>query len=58
MAEYLAAASFHTSGAKSDSTSKTLLNLMPTRFTIADASENFHIPRLVTPESYSTHQGS
>ena len=41
MPEHLAAAGFHTIGAKFDSTSKPFLNLVPTRFTIADARAKF-----------------
>jgi 5-hydroxyisourate hydrolase len=48
----------YTSGAKPDSTSKPFLNLVPIRFTIEDAGENFHVPLLVTPWSYSTYRGS
>jgi 5-hydroxyisourate hydrolase-like protein (transthyretin family) len=47
-----------TSGAKPDSTSKPFLNLVPVRFTIADASDNFHVPLVVKPWSYSTYRDS
>lgn len=47
-----------TSGVKVDSTSKPFLNLVPVRFTIADASDNFHVPLVVKPWSYSTYRDS
>ncbi len=56
--EHLAAAGFHTIDAKFDSTSKPFLNLVPTRLTIADARENFHVPLLVTLGLYLTYRGS
>jgi len=31
---------------------------VPIRFSIADASANYHVPLLVTPWSYSTYRGS
>jgi 5-hydroxyisourate hydrolase len=34
------------------------LDVVPVRFTIADASQNYHVPLLVTPWSYSTYRGS
>ena len=34
------------------------LDVIPLRFTIADASGNFHVPLIVTPWSYSTYRGS
>jgi 5-hydroxyisourate hydrolase len=34
------------------------LNKVPVRFSILDASDNYHVPLLVTPWSYSTYRGS
>lgn len=34
------------------------LNQVPIRFTIADATQNFHVPLVATPWSYSTYRGS
>ena len=34
------------------------LDLVPVRFTIADASAGYHVPLLVSPWSYSTYRGS
>ena len=34
------------------------LDVIPLRFTVADASGNFHVPLIVTPWSYSTYRGS
>ena len=34
------------------------LDIVPVRFTIADTSQNYHVPLLVTPWSYSTYRGS
>jgi 5-hydroxyisourate hydrolase len=34
------------------------LDLIPLRFSIADAGGNYHVPLLVTPWSYSTYRGS
>lgn len=45
-------------GSNSGVEGKPFLNLIPIRFTIADAGENFHVPLLVTPWSYSTYRGS
>ena len=36
----------------------TFLNKVPVRFSILDAMENYHVPLLVTPWSYSTYRGS
>jgi 5-hydroxyisourate hydrolase len=35
-----------------------LLDQVPVRFSISDASASYHIPLLVTPWSYSTYRGS
>lgn len=35
-----------------------LLDQVPVRFSISDASGSYHIPLLVTPWSYSTYRGS
>jgi len=34
------------------------LDQVPIRFGIADASENYHVPLLISPWSYSTYRGS
>jgi 5-hydroxyisourate hydrolase len=34
------------------------LDQIPIRFTIADCSQNYHVPLLVSPWSYSTYRGS
>jgi 5-hydroxyisourate hydrolase len=34
------------------------LNKIPIRFSIADPEQNFHVPLVVTPWSYSTYRGS
>lgn len=34
------------------------LDVVPVRFTIADADGHYHVPLLVTPWSYSTYRGS
>ena len=34
------------------------LDVVPVRFSIADASANYHVPLLVSPWSYSTYRGS
>ncbi|HYC71993.1 MAG TPA: hydroxyisourate hydrolase [Opitutaceae bacterium] len=34
------------------------LDRVPVRFAIADASQSYHIPLLVTPWAYSTYRGS
>ena len=34
------------------------LDQVPIRFGIADASQNFHVPLLISPWSYSTYRGS
>ena len=36
----------------------TFLNKIPVRFSILDAADNYHVPLLVTPWSYSTYRGS
>ena len=37
---------------------KTFLDIVPVRFTVADASQNFHVPLLCSPWSYTTYRGS
>ena len=34
------------------------LNEIPLRFSIFDANQNYHVPLLVSPYSYSTYRGS
>jgi len=34
------------------------LNIVPVRFTIYDASQNYHVPLLCSPWSFSTYRGS
>jgi 5-hydroxyisourate hydrolase len=34
------------------------LDIVPLRFTIADAAAHYHVPLLVSPWSYSTYRGS
>jgi 5-hydroxyisourate hydrolase len=34
------------------------LDLIPIRFSVADASQHFHVPLLLSPFSYSTYRGS
>ena len=34
------------------------LDQIPIRFTIADPTQNYHVPLLVSPWSYSTYRGS
>ncbi len=34
------------------------LDLVPVRFRIADAAQNYHVPLLCSPWSYSTYRGS
>jgi 5-hydroxyisourate hydrolase len=34
------------------------LDIVPLRFTIAEADGNYHVPLLVSPWSYSTYRGS
>jgi 5-hydroxyisourate hydrolase len=34
------------------------LDHVPVRFRVADASEHYHVPLLVSPWSYSTYRGS
>ncbi|MGC8120994.1 hydroxyisourate hydrolase [Marinobacter sp. VGCF2001] len=34
------------------------LDVIPLRFGVADASQHYHVPLLVTPFSYSTYRGS
>ncbi len=37
---------------------KKFLDVVPVRFRIADAAQNYHVPLLCTPWSYSTYRGS
>ena len=37
---------------------KTFLDVVPVRFTVADPSQNFHVPLLCSPWSYTTYRGS
>ena len=34
------------------------LDIVPVRFTIADPSQSYHVPLLVSPWSYTTYRGS
>jgi len=34
------------------------LGVVPIRFSVSDASQNYHVPLLVSPWSYSTYRGS
>ena len=34
------------------------LDAVPVRFRVADASEHYHVPLLVSPWSYTTYRGS
>ena len=34
------------------------LDIVPVRFCIADAAQNYHVPLLCSPWSYSTYRGS
>ena len=36
----------------------TFLDVVPVRFRIADAAQNYHVPLLCSPWSYSTYRGS
>jgi len=38
--------------------SPAFLDVIPIRFTVADASSHYHVPLLVSPWSYSTYRGS
>ena len=37
---------------------KTFLDIVPIRFTVADPAQNFHVPLLCSPWSYTTYRGS
>ena len=41
-----------------EQTNPMFLNRIPIQFGIFDASENYHVPLLVSPWSYSTYRGS
>ncbi|MFC6906656.1 hydroxyisourate hydrolase [Halalkalicoccus tibetensis] len=36
----------------------TFLDIVPVRFTIADATEHYHVPLLLSPGGYTTYRGS
>jgi 5-hydroxyisourate hydrolase len=36
----------------------TFLDMVPIRFTIADAAQHYHVPLLCSPWSYTTYRGS
>jgi 5-hydroxyisourate hydrolase len=38
--------------------SRMFLDLVPIRFTIAEAAQHYHVPLLCSPWSYSTYRGS
>lgn len=42
----------------SDMSDPFFLDVIPLRFGVADASQHYHVPLLVTPYSYSTYRGS
>ncbi len=44
--------------ANPEATGRPFLNQVPIRFGISNPDENFHVPLLVTPWSYSTYRGS
>ena len=37
---------------------KNFLDVVPVRFTVTDPSQNFHVPLLCSPWSYTTYRGS
>jgi 5-hydroxyisourate hydrolase len=37
---------------------KTFLDVVPVRFTVTDPSQNFHVPLLCSPYTYTTYRGS
>jgi 5-hydroxyisourate hydrolase len=39
-------------------TEPAFLEEVPVRFTVADATKNYHVPLLVSPWAYSTYRGS
>jgi 5-hydroxyisourate hydrolase-like protein (transthyretin family) len=39
-------------------TAPPFLDRVPVRFTIADPSQHYHVPLLVSPWAYSTYRGS
>jgi 5-hydroxyisourate hydrolase len=43
---------------KTPLTKPPFLDKVPVRFSIADASESYHVPLLVSPWAYSTYRGS
>ena len=45
-------------GAGRDLPEPAFLDLVPIRFGIADASQHYHVPLLVSPYGYSTYRGS
>jgi 2-oxo-4-hydroxy-4-carboxy-5-ureidoimidazoline decarboxylase len=50
------AAYFHAQGAPL--ADPPFLDVVPVRFTVAEAEGHYHVPLLVTPWSYSTYRGS
>lgn len=53
---------FHVAGyftaMKTEQGAPPFLDVVPLRFTVADASAHYHVPLLVSPWSYSTYRGS
>lgn len=43
---------------KSDASEPPFLDLVPVRFGVADPSEHYHVPLLISPWAYSTYRGS
>ncbi|BBI63886.1 hypothetical protein HSBAA_51920 [Vreelandella sulfidaeris] len=39
-------------------TSRAFLDVIPLRFGVADASQHYHVPLLLSPYGYSTYRGS
>ena len=37
---------------------KSFLDVVPVRFTVTDPAQNFHVPLLCSPWSYTTYRGS
>jgi len=49
---------FHAGDYFKTGAARPFLNEVPVRFGIADASQHYHVPLLLTPWSYSTYRGS
>ncbi|HXE16691.1 MAG TPA: hydroxyisourate hydrolase [Stellaceae bacterium] len=49
---------FHAADYFKAGAARPFLNEVPVRFGIADASQHYHVPLLLTPWSYSTYRGS